>query len=225
MGENELIFWKKFLLKNIMFKILKKTFPEWKNKTVKLMFPDAVNPISFIEKKITIILCIIGILAIEVFLAIALSKISDNIKLVMIAHAVAVLISTLNYKQFGKSDFNAQDVVDLTIVRIIVFNIARGVNYIWFVLNIITFIIVYGFLLLFPFVYGIYLYSLHIFFVALYFYMKKNSEQYINAMEGFADGVYTVIIYICSGLNLPYLSMCGSGEIVTKFGIVRQRNI
>jgi len=208
-----------------MFKILKKTFPEWKNKTVKFMFPDVINPISFIENKIAIILYIIGILAIEVFLAIALSEISDNIKLVMIAHAVAVLISTLNYKEPGEYDFNAQDVMNLTMVRIIVFNIARGVNYIWLVLTLIMYIFVFGFLLLFPFVYGIYLYSLHIFFVALYFYIKKNNEQFINVMKSFADGFYTVIVYFCSGFNLPYISMCGSGEIVTKFGIVRRRNI
>lgn len=205
-----------------MFKNLKITFPEWKNKTVKLMFPDVINPICFIEKKIAIILSIMGMLVLEVFLAIALSEISDNIKLVLIAHAVAVLISTLNYKQPGKYDFNAQDVVDLTALRIIVFNFARGINYIWIVLGSIFYIIVLGFLLLFPVFYGIYLYSLHIFFIALYFYINKNDEKFIIVMKDFADGVFTVIIYFCSGFGFPYISMCGSGEVVTKFGIVRR---
>lgn len=186
------------------------------------MFPDVINPICFIEKKIAIILSIMGMLVLEVFLAIALSEISDDIKLVMIAHAVAVLISTLNYKQPGKYDFNAQDVVDLTALRIIVFNFARGVNYIWIVLSSIFYIIVLGFLLLFPVFYGIYLYSLHIFFIALYFYIKRNNEKFVIVMKNFADGVFTVIIYFCSGFGFPYISMRGSGEVVTKFGIVRR---
>lgn len=205
-----------------MFKNLKITFPEWKNKTVKIMFPDVINPICFVEKKISIIACIMGIIVLEVFLAIALSEISVNMKLVVIAHAVAVLISTLNYKQPGKYDFNAQDVVNLTMARIILFNIARGVYYIWIVLSSILYIIFLGFLLLFPFFYGIYLYSVHIFLASLYFYIRENNEQFISVMKGFADGVFAVIIYVCSGFNLPYISMYGSGKIVKNFGITRR---
>jgi hypothetical protein len=205
-----------------MFNKLKINFPEWKKRTVKFMFPDVINPICFVEKKITIISYVVGFIFLEILLAIVLGEISVNMKLVMVAHAVAVLISTLFWAEPAKYDFNAQDIENLTVKRILIFNLARGVNFLWLLLPMAGYVVLMGFVLLFPISYGIYLYSIHIFFIALYFYIKKNNLQLIDAMKSFADGAFSIILYVCSGFNFPYISMCGSGKIMTKFGITRR---
>jgi hypothetical protein len=205
-----------------MFKKLNIIFSEWKHRTSKLMFPDTINPICFFENKIAVILCIVALLLIEILFAFALGEISVNIKLLIIAHAVAVLISTLFWGEYGKYDFDARDIENLSIKRVVVYNFARGVNFIWLLLPMAGYVILMGFVLLFPMSYGIYLYSIHIFFIALYFYIKKNNLQLIDAMKNFADGAFSIILYVCSGFNFPYISMCGSGKIMTKFGINRR---
>lgn len=204
-----------------MFKKLYIIFPEWKNRTKKLMFPDVINPICFYEKKVSIILCIMVLILIEVLFAIALGEISANVKLLIIAHAVAVLISTLFWDEHKKHYFNARDIENITVKRVIVYNFARGVNFIWLLLPIAALFIFMGFVLFFPMSYGIYLYSIHVFFIALYFYINKNNSQLVDAMNSFVDGVLAIIIYVCTGFNFPYISMCGSGLIMKKFGITR----
>lgn len=205
-----------------MFEKLKIFFPEWKSKTGKLMFPDVINPICFVEKKISIISYVVGLVFLEILLAVALGEISVNVKLVIIAHAVAVLISTLFWTKPGKYDFNAQDIDNLTLSRMVIYNFARGVNFLWLLLPMSAYVVLMGFVLSFPIFYGIYLYSIHIFFVALYFYIKKNNLPLIDLMKIIADGAFVIILYVCSGFNFPYISMCGSGKIVAKFGIARR---
>jgi len=205
-----------------MFNNFKIDFPEWKKRTVKLMFPDVINPICFVDKKIPTIAFIVGLLVLEILLAIALSEISVNLKFLMMAHAAAVLISTLIWKQPEKYDFNIQDTENLTVKQVIFYNFARGINYIWISILMFGYFISIAFLLLFPIYDGIYLYSIHIFFIALCFYIKQNFSEHIHTIKSFTDGIFTVIIYMLSGFNFPYISMYGSGKVVTNFGIIRR---
>lgn len=205
-----------------MSKNLNSSFRNWKNKAVKAMFPEIINPICFYEKKIFYFFLIIGLLGLEVLFAITLGYISVNMKILVIAHAVAVLSSSLFWTEPEKRSYDIKYTENITVAKLVIFNFARGVNFMWFILPLAAYVFLMTIALLFPIYYGFYLYSIHIFFMALFFYMKKNNKLFLYAVRNFADDVFTIILYVFTGFNIPYISMYGSGKIALNFGIARR---
>lgn len=125
------------------------------------------------SKKISKVACIAALLILEILIGILIVKINIYLTLLIIAHSIAVLISTTIWKQPAKNDFSMQDVGSITLKHVVAFNFARGVYFIWFSAICAAYLLLMPAALFFPlFMESIYMQ--YIFLIALYIYMKEK---------------------------------------------------
>lgn len=204
--------------------ILKK-YNELEDECRFILFAKRINPISYrSDKNIIIILSAVALIIIGIAVAAIADKIfatvPEIIFFLVIAYSIAVLISMFNAELPNEETLNELENDNPNLMKVILFNIFNGVLYLWILMGFLLFTFIGLFIAYYPFIGGLYLYSIHIFLFCFYYHIKLNYQDKLNALLELADRFFILIIII-TGFIAPFISWYGAAKMTEKYSMKR----